>query len=247
MHRPIAVAAVALAAQLAAGLPATAQPLTIPEAVYPTLPAAAANAAGFVPAGWRQELQARGDLNEDGIDDMALLLRDQSPANVLDNKGLGPRRFDTNPRLLAVAFGQAGGGYRLVAEDHRLVRRPTYPTQEDPIEGAGDLAIRRGTLVVRMHLFSNAGSYGTAQPSFTLRWQGGRLELIGYDNVQVDRGSGAMETLSVNYSVGRASRITGRIDTDLTQTRHITLQQRPLLALREIGDGIDFDPGLPRR
>jgi hypothetical protein len=225
---------------------AMAQPLSIPEIAYPTLPAQAASAAGFVPAGWRQEILATGDLNDDGIDDLALLLRNTAPKNVLDNRGLGPSRFDTNPRILAVAFGQPGqGGYSLALQDHTLIRRPVTPTLEDAIAASDDIVIRRGTLRVTQHLFANAGSYGTSRPTFTFRWQNSRFELIGYDSVAMNRGSGEMETVSINYSTRRATVALGHIENDEEKSRRLTIPARPLLSLSEIGDGLDFDPALP--
>jgi len=234
------------AASLLAATTSLAQPLSIPDVTYPTLPAQAASADGFTPTGWRQEILAKGDLNGDGVEDLALLLRNQAPENVLDNRGLGPRRFDTNPRILAIAFGQQGG-YRLALQDHTLVRRPVSPTLEDAITSPDDVAIQRGTLRVTQHLFANAGSYGTLRPTFTLRWQNSRFELIGYDSLSVNRGSGDTEAVSINYSTHRATVTTGSIENDEEKTRRLTIPARRLLSLGEIGDGIDFDPGLPRR
>lgn len=234
------------AASLLAATTSLAQPLSIPDVTYPTLPAQAASADGFTPTGWRQEILAKGDLNGDGVEDLALLLRNQAPENVLDNRGLGPRRFDTNPRILAIAFGQQGG-YRLALQDHTLIRRPVSPTLEDAITSPDDVAIQRGTLRVTQHLFANAGSYGTLRPTFTFRWQNSRFELIGYDSLSVNRGSGETEAVSINYSTHRATVTTGSIENDEEKTRRLTIPARPLLSLGEIGDGIDFDPGLPRR
>ena len=110
-----------LAAAVALSLLATvavAQELVIPPVAYPVLVRSAPTADAFVPKGWRLEHKALGDLNKDGLPDLVLVLRALDPANIIDNKGLGPRRFDTNPRLLVVAFAKPDGGYRRVLQNH---------------------------------------------------------------------------------------------------------------------------------
>src|ERR1700712_4507125 len=106
---------------------AVAQELTIPPASYPSLPATAATAEGFAPAGWAVESRASGDLNGDGQADLVLVLRGRDPRLVIANSGMGEDHVDTNPRVLAVLFAQPGGGYRLVAQNHQLI-----PPMEDP-------------------------------------------------------------------------------------------------------------------
>jgi hypothetical protein len=58
-------------------LPAIAHALDIPPVDYPTLPATAADADGFVPRGWRIEQRLDGDLNADRRADLVLVLRQQ--------------------------------------------------------------------------------------------------------------------------------------------------------------------------
>src|SRR5688572_4327878 len=111
MHRQVII--LLLAAGIVLPLGAAAQDLEIPEAVYPALPRQAASAEGFVPAGWALESQVSGDLNGDGIADLALVLHEQNPANSVSHDALGEKPLDTNPRILAVAFGDPSGGYVL--------------------------------------------------------------------------------------------------------------------------------------
>src|SRR5689334_5545751 len=102
----VAVTALALAiANAAAG-----QPVELPPVRYPELAERAPNAAGFVPAGWTLLAERRGDLNGDGMADLALLLRMNDPANVVAvPRGDESRPFDTNPHWLLVALAEQGG------------------------------------------------------------------------------------------------------------------------------------------
>ncbi|MEA3013051.1 MAG: hypothetical protein QOD42_1596 [Sphingomonadales bacterium] len=228
-------------AVLLAAAPAAAQELAIPEVRYPRLPAAAADAAGFAPPGWRVEAQATGDLSGDGRADLAFVLRMTDPANILAHDGLGDNPFDTNPRILAVALGVAGGGYRLAAQDHRLIARRDYPTQSDPFEE--ELAIALGSLNVTVRLFMNAGGWDAGSSGFTFRWRDNALRLIGYDHLNVRRNSGCMTRLGINYLTGRVKRSTGRADLDRETVRWSRMPVRALLPIDRIGDGLAFGDG----
>jgi len=217
-----------------------------PPARYPKLVDEARSADGFVPAGWRLESKVAGDLNKDGIEDLALVLRDNNPANVLDNAALGPPKFDTNPRILAVAFGRSGGGYGLVLENHTLIPRTTEPNLDDYLDQDG-VAILRGTLQVKLHLFANAGGWTAGSIAYTFRFQDGRFALIGYDSNMFQRNTGETTDISINYSTRKMSISTGTMQSDARKVRWQTLPRRPLLSLDQIGDGMAFDPAkLPR-
>lgn len=233
------ILAVAMMLFGAGGQPAE---LVVPPVLYPALPATAAGAEGFAPRGWRVEAQAVGDLSGDGRADLAVVLRMNDPANVLAHDGLGDNPFDTNPRILAVALGVPGGGYRLAAQDHRLIARRDYPTQSDPFEQ--ELAIARGSLNVTVRLFMNAGGWGAGSSSFRFRWRDNGLRLIGYDHMDVQRNSGCMTRLSINYLTGRVRRSSGRTDLDRETVRWSRLPVRALLPIDRIGDGLEFDAGV---
>ncbi|HEY4250504.1 MAG TPA: hypothetical protein VGM87_04875 [Roseomonas sp.] len=232
------------AALLLIGLQAaSAQPVVIPDVVYPRLPAQAASAAGFAPAGWRVEAEVQGDLNADGIPDIAFTLRAQDRANVLDHRGLGENPFDSNPRILAAAFGRPGGGYALALADHGLIPRRTDPVLTDAFDAeAQSLAIQRGTLRLRLEQFSSAGSWDAGNRTFTFRWQEGRFALIGFDRMGVQRNSGQTTRISVNYLTRRMQTATGNIETNAERSRWTTLPPGAPLSIGEIGDGMDFDP-----
>ena len=97
-----------------------------------------------------------GDLNGDGKPDVVQVLKQTNPRNVLPNDAMGPNPFDTNPRILAVAFAAAAGGFDLTLENHTLIPRPEYPTMDDPLdpEGVqpGGIEVKNGVLRVTLGL-----------------------------------------------------------------------------------------------
>jgi hypothetical protein len=102
-------ATIAVISLLLSGPAVAAEPV-IPPVSYPALVKHAGSIEGFVPMEWRIEIQKSGDLNGDGRDDVALVLRAMDDRNVVDMRGQGgPENYDTNPRILMAAFANAAG------------------------------------------------------------------------------------------------------------------------------------------
>lgn len=223
-------------------LAGVAQQMVIPEVSLPALPGKAANAAGFAPKGWKVQRQAAGDLNGDGRPDLAFVLQQTDPRNVVKNgkDSLGSDEVDTNPRILCVAFHDAAGdGYTLVMHNARLIPRWTEPTQEDNFGEEGGLDIKRGAFTVSLHYFANAGGWDMGSTEFTFRFQHGRFELIGYSNENHARNTGIDTVTSANYSTGQVKVVTSG-DSIPTRTRLKRLPAKPLLGIDQVGDGMEF-------
>ena len=232
----------ALAVYLASAGCAAAQELTIPPPVWPHLPVHAASATGFVPKGWALEAQAKGDLNGDGVPDLMLVLRDQSPKNIIPNPdGLGDDPLDSNPRILLVALG-GKDGYRLIAANHDLITRHTDPDMEDPFDANGGLLFKNGAFQIDVSSFYDAGSWQTEDVTFTFRYRHGQVVLVGYDSTTVSRNSGEMDGVSVDYLTGRVKTTNGQIDSDSETVSWSHLKPHRLLRLPGLGDGLLFDP-----
>ena len=204
---------------------------TVPSVAIPHLPLAAADAQGFTPAGWKVQTQEAGDLNGDGRPDLAFVLHEADPKLVLRNGALGTRELDTNPRILAVAFAQPEGGYKLAAQNSTLIPRSVRPDQEDNFDEEGSLHVARGAFSVKLHYFSSAGGWDTGSTAFTFRWQNNRFELIG--------------VLREIFAVSDVVLVTaGSISGGPSKSRSFALPKKPLRTLDDVGDGMEFEvPG----
>lgn len=222
-----------------------AQELVIPAVTYPRLPAQGISAEAFTPKGWKLEMRQDGDLNKDGVDDLLLLLRMDDAKNILKNEGLGQDPFDTNPRILAIAFGNgAGKPFTLALENHTLIARTEDPVMDDPMAESGGIAIARGTLEVALYSFASAGSWSTGTSTFRFRDGKRGFELIGYDSSTTERNSGNVEEISINYLTRKVRISTGTIADDKLEATWRTLPKQSLPLIQEIGDGLAFEPAI---
>jgi hypothetical protein len=221
---------------------AAAEPV-VPAVSYPALVKHAQSVEGFLPMEWRMELKQSGDLNGDGRDDVVLVLRALDERNIIDARGQGgPENFDTNPRILMVALANAAGGYDLALENHTLIARTTEPAAQDPLDPngvqEGGVEIKKGTLRVTLGYFG--GNMGHL--TYTFRFQGGRFALIGYDSVDVERSSGTIDQVSINYATRRMEHSVGHISDDTNKVIRTRLPSKPLLTMQQVGDGLEFRP-----
>jgi hypothetical protein len=219
---------------------AAAQELAISDVTYPKLVRQAGDAADFVPAGWKLEIQRKGDLNADGRDDLLIVLRQDDPNNILKHDGLGEDSLDTNPRILAAALS-VSKTFRLAMQNHSLIPRHINPTLEDAL-GEGGVSIDRGGILVQLNFFASAGSWETFNATYRLKYHGGRFELIGYDKHSVHRATGEANDISINYLTRTIERGKGSIESDATTVTKAKLKRAPSLTLEKIGDGLDFNP-----
>ncbi|MGF7159604.1 hypothetical protein FHS85_001223 [Rhodoligotrophos appendicifer] len=228
---------------LFASLPAAAQELVVPSVTDPVPPRTASSAEGFAPRGWQVEFQRQGDLNRDGIADLVVILRDRAAANILPNPdGLGEDPLDTNPRLLVIGFGTGAGTYALAVSNHSLIPRREDPVVSDPLTVPEGVGIERGVLRITLDFFMSAGGWGMSTTTYRFRYQNDRFEMIGYDRTEIQRNTGETDTISINYSTGKAKHSIGSIENDKEKVTWRTVPKRPLLTLEEIGDGLEFDP-----
>lgn len=233
---------VALVLLVLDGFPALAagDPAEPPPATYPKIAARASSLDGFVPAGWRLESSVPGDLNGDGRADAVLILRGNDPQKFVDTGRESMPRFDTNPRILAVVFANAAGGYDLALENNTLIERTTDSWQQDPLDPngiqEGEVAVRNGTLRITLGYF--AGNMGRI--THTFRYQNGTFVQIGYDRVDVTRNSGVMSDVSINFSTQQMVRKKGHISEDKQKVTRTKLPRKPLLTLEQVADGLAF-------
>lgn len=148
--------------------------------------------------------QAKGDLNGDGVADLAVVFEEDNPTNIKKSKALlAPFPINTNPRTLVVLFAEAGG-YRKVVENKTLVPPEgdmETPCLEDPLSS---VTIRNGVLKLDFAHFLNCASWSASRAVYTFRYDGTGLRMIGkHLSTGMRHTGGDATTDSSNYLTGK--------------------------------------------
>ena len=117
--------------------------------------------------------------------------------------------------LLAIYFGQSGGGYRLWRQYPVLL-----PANDgDTFYESSATITERGTLCISLSLFQSAGGYGSESADFIYRYQDGGFRLIGKESRYLSRNTGEDTTVSENYLTNRRQTIVSNaFDDSITPT-----------------------------
>ena len=167
----------------------------------------------FVPKGWKIITTAKGDLNKDGTEDIAIVIEDTKKENFIDNTSMGSSKLNVNPRTLLVLFKyKPDGSYSLGASQDTFI--PLENDEEnsclaDPLLQDGGIDIVKGNLIVDFNYWLSCGSYGVTNKQYTFRFQDNNFALIGFDTSEYSRSSGEMSHTSINFLTKKKSTTTG--------------------------------------
>ena len=127
----------------------------------------------FIPKGWKILRTVKGDLNNDKLEDTAIVI-EKDGTYVLTGK---------NDK----GFIQSEGD-----EEN--------PTLMDTLD---EISIKNNILKINFNYVLSAGSWAASRTVYTIRFQNNRFELIGFDNNSYMRNSGEKEEFSVNFSTNK--------------------------------------------
>ncbi len=162
--------------------------------------------------GWTQLFAATGDLNRDGIDDLAVIIEAPEGENTPDNSCDEMDDYsDSETRRLIVAIDDGNGGESISVNEAKVVlRRDQGGVFGDPLE---DLFIERGAVVVR-HYGGSRWRWGN---TLRFRLDGDDWQLIGMTDFWFDSLSGNNVEYDYNPLTGKMARtvaIEEEIDSD---------------------------------
>ena len=180
-------------------------------------PQKAKSVNAFVPKGWKilkdengNAFIAKGDLNKDKLEDVAIIIEKDDKKNIKKNDSFGPEELNLNPRILLVLFKEKDGTYSLAAKNDKAFIK-SEGNEDNPalMDTLDDIIIKNNVLKIVFNYFMSAGSWGTSRDTYIFRFQNNRFELIGYDRNSYMRNTGEEEGVSINFSINKAKITTG--------------------------------------
>ena len=171
----------------------------------------------IVPQGWTHS-EAKGDLNKDGIADVAIMAK-----------------ADSLP-ILAVYFGTADGRLKLWRQYADVL-----PADEGEL-CSYDILLEitdRNVLRITTQLFCSAGSWSNSTNNYSYRFQNGDFYLIGKEVEEARRNTGEVTVVSENYLTWkRQIQKSNFTNDDPPIEKWSRLQKKPLekLGARHLGD-----------
>jgi hypothetical protein len=151
-----------------------------------------------VPSGFAKVAEAKGDLNGDGTDDLALIVRRAAKMQ----QGKAPSEdSDGVPQAVLIFTGDRSGKYTL----WKLGASHFMDSTENLMEegGVGSFQIKKGVLTMASDVSMSMGGWSAG--GCTLKWRNGPagLQLIGLTVSDLDRKCACGTTTDTNYLTGR--------------------------------------------
>lgn len=214
----------------------------------PPLPKRGPRPQAFVPPGWAIETQLSGDINDDGVADVVLVLKKNAPQPAHKQRRTHEDlSWNTDDRLLVGLYkNQASQDYTLGFTNATLIPPRTLPDMTNRLSG---ITLRKGLLKIDINLFMAMGSWSAYDKSFKFRPDGGCLRLIGIDLHEYERNRIRYTKLSANYLTGKVNVLYGIHSTSkalLAQQEQLQLRMRSKQApcIDQVGNGETFLPEL---
>ena len=204
----------------------------------------------LVPPGFIKVAEACGDLNHDGIDDVALIIREKSQEKDDKDSEKTPagekaqpahreeKEEESPPQIVLLFLGEKSGAFTFwkLGPHHFLDDFPNFIDEG----GIGVFKIEKGVLIINSSISVSMGSW--AAGGCTQKWRNDKsgLRLIGITIVDMSRACGCGDTKDVNYLTGDEIFTSDRTE-DRQKAKKMKTEKRKIEPKIILWDDFDYD------
>ena len=184
---------------------------------YPLINKKAQQVKDFLPAGRIILDSASGDLNNDHLTDIAVILQHKDSVTLIN---IDEDTVITQPRILIILLKtNTDNSFPLSEQNNSFILKHDNSAMDEPFQ---ELNVMNGILEIKFHLFYNMGSWYTSIASYRFRLQKGEFVLIGADHFSIHRATLDFEDYSFNFLTKKRSLTKGNDSTGKLTTMEIT-------------------------
>lgn len=196
----------------------------------------------YIPKGWKILGKAEGDLNGDQQPDLALIIENTDPKNIVHHdsydKNSENQRLNLNERKLLVLF-KDDQTYHQIASNDSLPRENSNEKKclIDPLIVDHSPIIQNGLLKISLNFGFRCESWEVFNNLYSFRYQNQAFYLIGYDLHYFDRPSGNSRSENTDFLTRKFKQSLSTPELDLKRSPQISqskLNKAPLLKLEQI-------------
>lgn len=188
----------------------------------------------LIPEQWKLLATTNGDLNYDGINDVAFVIENTDKKNIkLNGTDFGRDSINLNPRILGIYFGKRNGKLVKKLQSDTFILLQDSPTMDEPFDGIE--IFENGVLQIEFKFWFSAGSWSMSNHIYQFKFQNKAFELIDYKSGERHRGTGEEIDYSINFLTQKMRIIVTSFD-DETEERvyEETLKEFELEKLKSI-------------
>lgn len=188
--------------------------------------------------------QQYGDLNHDTIKDIALIV-ERTDKSLIQKKENNGYQKNYNPRILLIAFQDKNGIFTVHTVNAKgFIPSETNSENENFCVDPFISITSKQLLEVNFSTMMSAGGWGATSSKFLFRFQKGKFFLIGSENMEFSRASGAGSNVSINYLTSNKIITTGLIIVGEDEEHPINKKEKipkaPLIELSKMTDFMNF-------
>lgn len=167
------------------------------EPMLPELSAKGRTIQEVIPTGWKVLSKASGDLNGDGIEDLAFAIQSPLKKKVEYNDGIESNTLQISPRILGIYFGKHNGKFKKKLQSNTFIINRNTPTMEEPFKGLQILP--NGELQIDFYIWPCRECTTWSSHAYIFKFQNSAFELVEYKESTTQRVSGDEMVYSIDF------------------------------------------------